>query len=890
MRPPDDYSNIDRRLALAYGGLILSLMLAVLLATCWFFFNTMQREQDRLASLTTQVLADSLARVSFSGKYQARLLLEDLTTKNPRVAYIRLAAPDGTLTAHSESNQNDSQLDASETAFLQQVLQTPGRMHTRYLSRGGESIREVSLAYYGGFDNRLQSVLQLGISEAGMREALLSNMAYILMLLVFLLMIGMLATHFISRHFAMPVRRLAQERETEKQRLACILDAINCATWEWNIETDEVILDTQWADIIGYSLAELQPVTSRTALLLTHPDDIELNAAMVRAHLRGESERYISETRVQHKNGHWVWVRDNGMVTERKPDGTPLKMLGARQDITLRKLAEETALQESERFLALIKASNTGVWEWDSNKQTLWCGAEYFSMLGYSKDDFYSSTDLQHVWTNLLHPDDKQRATDCFAAYLAGDTEQLYENVFRMRHANGSWVWISSRGRTLRDAGNTPSKLTVGAHINISSLKEAQTSLQESQQLMQAISDSIPDSMVYRIDLGTHGEQRVFTYISRGVEQLHGLTVEQAMANSQLIYDQFIVDRQQMQAYENECRAELKDFHQELEIIRPDGERRWMLLVSSPRRLANGHLVLDGIELDITARRQQEQQILELNSSLEQRVAERTAELWDTLNNLQRAQNELLQSEKLASLGALVAGIAHELNTPIGNALMVATSFEATRKAFEQSMQTGLTRSALTGLLDEVREGNLIIERNLERAAELIGSFKQLAVDQTSYQRRRFELKVLCHEILLTLQPTLRKKPYQLHSELNDACQMDSYPGPLGQVLINLINNAIVHAFVGREQGNITLDSRLDGDTVVIRVSDDGLGMEAESLKKIFDPFYTTRLGQGGSGLGLHIVYTLVTGLLGGRIVVNSEPGNGCCFTLYLPQVAPLPS
>lgn len=890
MQQPDDYSNIDRRLALAYGGLILCLMLTVLLVTGWFFFNTMQRGQDRLASLTTQILADSLAKVSFSGKYHSRLLLEELAAKHASAAYIRQVAADGTVIAHSDFSHNDTHLDADETGFIQQVLQVPGQMHTRYLTLDGEPIREVSLAYRGGFDNRLQGVLQLGLNETGMREALISNLAYILMLMVFLLIIGMLATYFISRHFAMPVRRLAQERETEKQRLKYILDAINCATWEWNLETDEVILDEHWAEIIGYSLAELQPVTSRTALLLTHPDDIEQNADTAYAHLRGERERYISETRALHKDGHWVWVRDNGMVTQRKPDGTPLKMIGARQDITTRKLAEESALQESERFQALIKASDTGVWEWDSEQETLWCGAEYFSMLGYCKEDFDCATDLQQVWTNLLHPDDVEQASACFADYLAGDTEQLYENVFRMRHASGSWVWISSRGRTLRDANHKPGCLTVGAHIDITSLKETQNSLLESQQRMQVISDSIPDSMVYRVDCGLQGEQRVFTYISRGVEQLHGVSVNQALADSRLIYEQFIVDRQLMETYESECIAGLKNFRLEVEIIRPDGERRWMLLISSPRRLANGHMVFDGIELDITARRQQEQQILELNSSLEQRVAERTAELWDTLNNLQHTQNELLQSEKLASLGALVAGVAHELNTPIGNALMVASSFEASRKAFEQGMQTGLTRSALTSMLDEVREGSLIIERNLERAAELIGSFKQLAVDQTSYQRRSFELKVLSREILVTLQPTLRKTPYRLHDRLADDCLLDSYPGPLGQVLINLISNAIVHAFEGREQGNITLGSMLDGDTVIITVSDDGVGMGEEGLKKIFDPFYTTRLGQGGSGLGLHIVYTLVTGLLGGRIEASSEPGNGCRFTLYLPKVAPLPS
>ncbi|MGI6408241.1 MAG: sensor histidine kinase [Thiopseudomonas sp.] len=198
-----------------------------------------------------------------------------------------------------------------------------------------------------------------------------------------------------------------------------------------------------------------------------------------------------------------------------------------------------------------------------------------------------------------------------------------------------------------------------------------------------------------------------------------------------------------------------------------------------------------------------------------------------------------------------------------------------------------MTRSALQGFLDEIREGSLIIERNLARSAELIGSFKQLAVDQTSYQRRPFELKELAHEVLTTLRPTLRKMPFVLRDELCENVRLDSYPGPLGQVLINLVNNALTHAFAGRQEGAIWLRGHIEEGMVHVSVSDDGIGMMPEQLKKIFDPFYTTQLGKGGSGLGLHIVYTLVNGLLGGRIEVRSTPGSGTCFTLILPRVAP---
>lgn len=883
----DDYGNIDRRLALAYGLLILGLMLGVMVATGWYFHKAMEREQNRLAGLVTSVLADSLGKVSFSGTHRMRLLIGELQDKYQDLSYIRLLNPAGEVVASSGQLLETPQDKQAGQEFFRALLDHPDTLLNRRLTEGKERVREVGMAYRGGFDNRLQGVLLLGISETGTHSALVEGLLYVLLLLVALLGVGMLATHFISRHFALPVRKLAHERAEGERRLGFVLNAIDCAIWEWDLATNQVTLDEHWAEMLGYRLEELEPITSDTARRLTHPGEVEDNAARVWAHLNGQTERYISETRALHKNGDWVWVRDNGMVTERDENGRPLKMIGARQDITARKRVEQAALQESERFKALIKASDTGVWEWDAQQQALWCGAEYFSMLGRDMAEFAGITDLQVVWDELLHPEDRDEAVRKFADYLAGDTMQLYENEFRMRHADGSWVWISSRGRTLPDADGKPTALTVGAHINVTSLKEAQASLLESQQQLQVISDSIPDSMVYRIECGFNGEHRRFTYVSRGVEQLHGINVEQALADAQRVYEQFIIDAESMAAYEAECIAEMKTFRMETEIIRPDGEHRWMLLISSPRRLPNGYLVFDGIELDITGRRQQEQKIMELNTTLEKRVAERTAELSATLDNLQRAQEELLQSEKLASLGALVAGVAHELNTPIGNALMVATSFDFARKQLEQGMQQGLTRSALQDFLNEVRDGSQIIERNLARSAELISSFKQLAVDQTSYQRRPFGLRTLSHEIVTTLQPTLRKTPFILRNELSEDVVLDSYPGPLGQVLINLINNALTHAFIGREQGIIRLGCLMEGENVHITVCDDGVGIGEQQQKKIFDPFFTTQLGKGGSGLGLHIVYTLVTGLLGGRIEVRSNPDEGTCFTLILPVVAP---
>jgi len=291
---------------------------------------------------------------------------------------------------------------------------------------------------------------------------------------------------------------------------------------------------------------------------------------------------------------------------------------------------------------------------------------------------------------------------------------------------------------------------------------------------------------------------------------------------------------------------------------------------------------------DLTSQRQAQAQLELLNAGLEARVAEHTQTLQDTIQNLQRTQEELVRSEKLASLGSLVAGVAHELNTPIGNAVIVASTLNDLRKQLETALQDGLRRSVLTRFLEDVRESVDVMERNLQRAAELITGFKQVAVDQSSYQRRPFDLAEVLHELQLTLSPTLRRSQVQLSHEAPAGIRMDSYPGPLNQVLMNLVNNAVTHAFDGHPAPQVHLSATpIAVDRVEIRVSDNGCGIPSEHLSRVFDPFFTTRLGQGGSGLGLHIVYSLVTELLGGTVRIDSTVGQGSTVTIQLPLTAP---
>jgi PAS domain S-box-containing protein len=291
---------------------------------------------------------------------------------------------------------------------------------------------------------------------------------------------------------------------------------------------------------------------------------------------------------------------------------------------------------------------------------------------------------------------------------------------------------------------------------------------------------------------------------------------------------------------------------------------------------------------DITAKAKYEENILQLNASLEKRVDERTRELSGALESLTAAQSELVRTEKLSALGSLVAGIAHELNTPIGNSLTVASTLQDQTRDFDEHMAKGLTKSRLEQFVNNTREGATILMSGLRQAAELVSSFKQVAVDQSSVNRRVFRLSETVHEILLTLGPSMRKTRHTVHSAVPIEMFLESYPGPFGQVLTNLINNAVLHAFNLDQSGNIYLEAKtLDEDWIEFTVRDDGNGIPPANIARVFDPFFTTKLGQGGSGLGLNIVYNLVTKTLGGQIRVDSPPGRGACFVLRLPRIAP---
>jgi signal transduction histidine kinase len=294
---------------------------------------------------------------------------------------------------------------------------------------------------------------------------------------------------------------------------------------------------------------------------------------------------------------------------------------------------------------------------------------------------------------------------------------------------------------------------------------------------------------------------------------------------------------------------------------------------------------LAGIAIERTRR---ERELNQHKEHLEELVAARTAALSTALDTLSLTQEELVRRDKLAALGTLVAGVAHELNTPIGNSLVVATTMAEHVQALAADVESGLRRSRLDSYLLRTQEASEILVRNLHRAARLVSSFKQLAVDSTTSQRRAFALDELLDELAMPLKISIRHRQVAVEVAATPGLTIDSFPGPLSQVLSNLFENCLVHGFADDARGTIRIAAWPEGeDEVGISVADDGVGIPADLADKVYDPFFTTRLGSGGSGLGLHVAHNIVTGILGGRIELRSAPGQGTIFTLKLPRTAP---
>ncbi|MCP4621173.1 MAG: PAS domain-containing protein [Bradyrhizobium sp.] len=307
-------------------------------------------------------------------------------------------------------------------------------------------------------------------------------------------------------------------------------------------------------------------------------------------------------------------------------------------------------------------------------------------------------------------------------------------------------------------------------------------------------------------------------------------------------------------------------------------EERFWITYWHPLRAASGEIVAVNVAAEeITERKRSEQEMARARDSAE-----------TALQRLRETQESLIEAEKLAALGRMVAGVAHEVNSPIGSSLTVASTLQHKAEQFASKVARGdLKRSGLAAFVDLVQQASSQLVSNLKRAAERVDSFKQVAADQNQSHRRSFDGAEMTQQVLSHLGRELNNRGIALKLSLEPALQFDSFPGSFGQVLVSLMTNALTHAF---PDGKGSIDIRLravDADHVEMLFADDGCGMTPEVKRQAFNPFFTTRRHQGAAGLGLHIVHTIIVEKLGGHITLTSEPGAGTAVQLVLPRMAP---
>ena len=447
------------------------------------------------------------------------------------------------------------------------------------------------------------------------------------------------------------------------------------------------------------------------------------------------------------------------------------------------------------------------------------------------------------------------------------------EFEYQVRSRDGTVLWLSDSATAVRDEAGEVIRYE-GTVRDITDQRRAEDAIAEGRRLLQQVIDTVPAV------INVKDKQLCYILMNRYMAGIFGIEPIDAIGRTTTD----LMSRYGAKKTDENDRRVLSagrelGFYEE-EYLDSSGNLRQWLVNKLPLLDAEGEIDnIVTVALDIGERKRGE---------LEMRKAKDSAEA--ALRNLRETQNSLIEAEKLAALGRLVAGVAHEVNNPVGISLTVASSLERKTALFTAEVARGdLRRSSLTEFLETSRDASSQLVANLNRAAELITSFKQVAADRNYSDQRTFDLGDLTEQVVMSLRPGLRKHNLTLNVDCQPNLTMNSYPGPYGQVLTNLFLNSVAHAFPDGKPGAVDIQVRESGkDNVEILFSDNGCGMSLDVRRRAFDPFFTTRRDQGGTGLGLHIVYSIVTNRLGGRLDLDSEPGGGTRIQIILPRVAPL--
>ncbi len=538
----------------------------------------------------------------------------------------------------------------------------------------------------------------------------------------------------------------------------------------------------------------------------------------------------------------------------------------AAREAAVHALAEQRLAEESYR--KLFEGSVDGIYVTTPAGALLNANPALARMMGYDTPEDLIRNIGDITQSIYVHP-----AARAEYQFLMQRDGVVHEFEYQVRQRGGEVLWISDSATVVRDETGKIIRYE-GTVRNITDQRRAEDAIAEGRRMLQQVIDTVPAV------INVKDKELRYILMNRYMAGIFG--IEPADAIGRTTSD--LMSRYGAQKTDENDKRVLAasrelGFYEE-EYLDSSGNLRQWLVNKLPLLDADGEIEsIVTVALDIGERKRGE---------LEMRKAKDTAEA--TLRNLRETQNSLIEAEKLAALGRLVAGVAHEVNNPVGISLTVASSLERKTAMFAAEVGRGdLKRSSLIDFIETSRDASSQLVANLNRAAELITSFKQVAADRNYSDQRIFDLGDLTEQVVMSLRPGLRKHNLTLTVDCQPNLTMNSYPGPYGQVLTNLFLNSVAHAFPDGKPGAVDIQVREFGkDGVEIIFSDNGCGMSLDVRRRAFDPFFTTRRDQGGTGLGLHIVYSIVTNRLGGRLELDSAPGGGTRIQIVLPRIAPL--
>ncbi|MGY3609041.1 MULTISPECIES: PAS domain S-box protein [unclassified Bradyrhizobium] len=536
------------------------------------------------------------------------------------------------------------------------------------------------------------------------------------------------------------------------------------------------------------------------------------------------------------------------------------------REAAVRALAEQRLAEESYR--KLFESSIDGIYVTTPGGALLNANPALAWMMGYATpQDLINGIDdvASNVYVDPAARTEYQRLMD--------RDGMVRDYEYQVRSRSGAVLWLSDSASAVRDEKGEVIRYE-GTVRDITDQKRAEDAIAEGRQLLQMVIDTVPAV------INVKDRNLRYVLMNRYMAGIFGIEAHEALGHTtgELMarYGAAKTDENDKRVLSG--RTELGFYEEEYKDVA--GNMRQWLVNKLPILDINGEIEnIVTVALDIGERKRSEH---------EMRKARDAAEA--ALRNLRETQNSLIEAEKLAALGRLVAGVAHEVNNPVGISLTVASALERKAATFAAQVERGeLRRSSLNDFLATTSDASSQLVANLNRAAELIQSFKQVAADRNYSDQRNFDLGDLTEQVVMSLRPGLRKHNLTLNVDCQPNLIMNSYPGPYGQVLTNLFLNSVAHAFPDGRPGIVDIQVRASGrDNVEVIFSDNGCGMSLDVRRRAFDPFFTTRRDQGGTGLGLHIVYSIVTTRLGGRLDLDSEPGGGTRIQIILPRVAPV--